>query len=70
MSDLMTEYVDISPCSRLHQFLPKLTRLFLPLDLTRAALEYDATTHFLARKRVPPTFKEIRHILNVAIAGN
>ncbi|KAI9910987.1 hypothetical protein PsorP6_010899 [Peronosclerospora sorghi] len=73
MSDLITEHVGKPTCSRLRQFLPKLTRLFLPLDLTRALLEYDATTHFLARKRVPPTFKVIRHILNVvttnAIAG-
>ncbi|KAI9905107.1 hypothetical protein PsorP6_018537 [Peronosclerospora sorghi] len=56
MSDLITEHVDIPTCSRLRQFLPKLTRLFLPLYLTRAALEYDATTHFLA---------QILHILNV-----
>ncbi|KAI9914095.1 hypothetical protein PsorP6_005946 [Peronosclerospora sorghi] len=66
MSDLIEEHVDKPACSRLRQFLPMLTRLFLPLDLTRAALEYDATTHFLSRKRVPPTFKEIRHIFNVA----
>ncbi|KAI9919052.1 hypothetical protein PsorP6_011546 [Peronosclerospora sorghi] len=58
MSDLITEHVDIPTCSRLRQFLPKLTRLFLPLYLTRAALEYDATTHFLARNRVPPTYKK------------
>lgn len=38
------------------------------------SLQYDASKHFLARKRVPPTFKEIRHVLNLAtinaIAGN
>ncbi|KAI9918144.1 hypothetical protein PsorP6_012807 [Peronosclerospora sorghi] len=55
MSDLITEHLDMPPCSRLRQFLPKLTRLFLPLDLTRDTLDDR-----------PPTFKEIRHILNVA----
>lgn len=36
--------------------------------------KYDASKHFLSRKRVPPTFKEVRHILNLAtvnaIAGH
>ncbi|KAH7482376.1 hypothetical protein PRIC1_006765 [Phytophthora ramorum] len=66
MSELIAEHVASSQRSRLLKFLPNLKKLFLPLDLTRAALEYDASTHFLARKRVPPTFKEVRHILNLA----
>ncbi|OWZ20209.1 IMP-specific 5'-nucleotidase [Phytophthora megakarya] len=66
MSELIAEHVDNPERSRLKKFLPNLRKLFLPLDLTRAALEYDASTHFLARKRVPPTFKEVRHILNLA----
>ncbi|KAG7397100.1 IMP 5'-nucleotidase [Phytophthora boehmeriae] len=66
MSEMIAEHVESPERSRLRKFLPKLTKLFLPLDLTRAALEYDANTHFLARKRVPPTFKEVRHVLNVA----
>lgn len=66
MSELIAEHVESPERSRLRKFLPRLKKIFLPLDLTRAALEYDAKTHFLARKRVPPTFKEVRHILNVA----
>ncbi|KAF1773985.1 hypothetical protein JG687_00011427 [Phytophthora cactorum] len=66
MSELMSEHAESPERSRLRKFLPHLKKIFLPLDLTRAALEYDASTHFLARKRVPPTFKEVRHILNLA----
>uniref|UniRef100_M4BE62 IMP-specific 5'-nucleotidase 1 n=1 Tax=Hyaloperonospora arabidopsidis (strain Emoy2) TaxID=559515 RepID=M4BE62_HYAAE len=66
MSELIAEHVTRPENSRLRKFLPKLTQLFLPLDLTTAALKYDASTHFLARKRVPPTFREIRHVLNLA----
>lgn len=66
MSELMSEHAKNPERSRLKKFLPHLKKIFLPLDLTRAALEYDASTHFLARKRVPPTFKEVRHILNLA----
>jgi IMP and pyridine-specific 5'-nucleotidase len=66
MSELISEHVASPERSRLLKFLPKLKKIFLPLDLTRAALEYDASTHFLARKRVPPTFKEVRHVLNLA----
>lgn len=66
MSELLAEHVASPERSRLLKFLPKLKKIFLPLDLTRAALEYDASTHFLARKRVPPTFKEVRHVLNLA----
>ncbi|KAG6611105.1 IMP-specific 5'-nucleotidase [Phytophthora cinnamomi] len=65
-SELIAEHVESPEHSRLRKFLPRLRKLFLPLDLTRAALEYDARTHFLARKRVPPTFKEVRHVLNLA----
>ncbi|KAL3660310.1 hypothetical protein V7S43_014837 [Phytophthora oleae] len=66
MSELIAEHVESPERSRLKKFLPNLKKIFLPLDLTRAALEYDASTHFLARRRVPPTFKEVRHILNLA----
>ncbi|KAE9030890.1 hypothetical protein PR002_g9774 [Phytophthora rubi] len=69
MSELIAEHVESPSHSRLLKFLPRLKKLFLPLDLTRAALEYDARTHFLARKRVPPTFKEVRHVLNLATAN-
>ncbi|CEG48501.1 protein [Plasmopara halstedii] len=66
MSMLIAENAKNPDHSRLRKFLPHHKKFFLPLDLTRAALEYDASTHFLARKRVPPTFKEVRHILNLA----
>ncbi|TDH70523.1 hypothetical protein CCR75_002827 [Bremia lactucae] len=66
MSELIAEHTKNPEHSRLRSFLPNLKTFFLPLDLTRAALEYDARTHYLARKHVPPSFKEVRHILNLA----
>ncbi|DAZ96401.1 TPA: hypothetical protein N0F65_012482 [Lagenidium giganteum] len=66
VEEMIAEHVTSPENSRLKKYLPKVKKIFLPLELTRAVHEYDARTHFLARKRVPPTFKEVRHILNLA----
>lgn len=66
VQDMIAEHVESPENSRLKKYLPKIKKIFLPLDLTRAAREYDTRTRFLSRKRVPPTFKEVRHILNLA----
>uniref|UniRef100_K3X834 IMP-specific 5'-nucleotidase 1 n=1 Tax=Globisporangium ultimum (strain ATCC 200006 / CBS 805.95 / DAOM BR144) TaxID=431595 RepID=K3X834_GLOUD len=66
VQDMIAEHVVSPETSRLKKYLPRIKKIFLPLDLTRAAKEYDARTHFLSRKHVPPTFKEVRHILNLA----
>ena len=52
--------------TRICKYLPKPPRFFLPLDLVDALKEYDRKCHLLHRRYVPPTFKEIRHILNLA----
>ncbi|TYZ66603.1 hypothetical protein PybrP1_008123 [[Pythium] brassicae (nom. inval.)] len=74
VGDMIAEHVANPEGSRLKKYLPRVRKMFLPLDLSRAANEYDASKHFLSRKRVPPTFKEVRHILNLAtvnaIAGH
>lgn len=36
------------------------------MPLKDAFLEYDRHTHMSARRFVPPSFNDIRHILNVA----
>lgn len=66
VGEMITEHVANPEGSRLKKYLPRVRKIFLPLDLSRAAKEYDASKHFLSRKRVPPTFKEVRHILNLA----
>jgi IMP and pyridine-specific 5'-nucleotidase len=66
IQDMIAEHVMDADDSRLRKLLPSINRIFLPLDLVRAVKEYDTRKHLLARKRVPPTFKEVRHILNLA----
>ena len=40
---------------------------FLDLDLMSALAEYDAGMHITARKYVAPSFREVRHVLNLAV---
>ncbi|TMW58503.1 hypothetical protein Poli38472_010062 [Pythium oligandrum] len=55
--------------TRLKKYVPSMKKVFLPLDLVSALKEYDAKKHLLARKRVPPTFKEVRHVLNLSVVN-
>lgn len=66
VQEMIAEHVVDPENSRLKKMLPTVKKIFLPLDLVRALTEYDAHKHLLARKRVPPTFKEVRHILNLS----
>lgn len=51
---------------RLVKYLPHPPKFFLPLSLTEALHEYNSKTLLLHRRFIPPTFKEVRHILNLA----
>lgn len=73
---LINEHVTVSSAlsgcappksSGLQKYLPRIGPLFLSLPLVEAARQYDAKTHLLKRRFVPPTFKEVRHILNLAV---
>lgn len=53
--------------NRLLKYLPSPPKFFLPLGLVEALQEYHERTHLLSRRFVPPTFKEVRHILNISV---
>lgn len=46
--------------------VPGVGRFHVPLPLVDALVEYDSYTRLLHRCFVAPTFREIRHILNIA----
>ena len=52
--------------TRLVKYLPKPPKFFKVLSLVEAVKEYDKRYRLLHRRYIPPTFKEIRHILNLA----
>jgi len=52
--------------SRLQQMVPSVGTFHTPLPVTRAWRDYDSKYCTSRRKYVPPTFNEIRHILNLA----
>ncbi len=67
---MMNEHVMNPSNSRLRKYIPKVRRIFMPISLMKAVNDYDQLTHFSKRKRVAPTFKEVRHILNLATVLN
>ncbi|ETV91144.1 hypothetical protein H310_14156 [Aphanomyces invadans] len=66
VEDMINEHVASPQGSRLKKYIPKVKRMFMRINLMDAVHAYDAVTHFSRRKRVPPTFKDVRHILNLA----
>ena len=48
---------------------PSISSLFLRLDLLGALAELDATAHLTSRVHVPPTFAEVRSVLNLAVVA-
>ncbi|OQR82490.1 IMP-specific 5'-nucleotidase [Achlya hypogyna] len=67
VEEMINEHVvNWGPTSRLRKYLPTVRRIFAPMKLMEAVRQYDEATHFSKRKRVAPTFKEVRHILNLA----
>eukprot|EP01116_Phalansterium_solitarium_P024168 TRINITY_DN8775_c0_g1_i2.p1 TRINITY_DN8775_c0_g1~~TRINITY_DN8775_c0_g1_i2.p1 ORF type:complete len:183 (+),score=62.83 TRINITY_DN8775_c0_g1_i2:142-690(+) len=52
--------------SKLSLMVPSMGRLFTPLSLQDAFLEYNRRVGLTARRYVPPSFNDVRHILNIA----
>jgi len=52
--------------SRLKENVPSIGTFFTPLPLKDAFLELDAQCHISARIHVPPSFNDVRHVLNRA----
>ena len=71
IEQMITEYVksDGAPC-RLTKYVPQSPKFFLSLPLVKAIQEYNINTHLLSRRYVAPSFKEIRHVLNLAVVDS
>lgn len=54
------------PTSRLKELVPQVGRFFTELPLVKAFCVYDGEKALTGRKFVPPSFNDIRHILNIA----
>ncbi|KAJ3332975.1 IMP 5'-nucleotidase [Blyttiomyces sp. JEL0837] len=52
--------------SRLSQLVPSIGRFFTPLPLKEAFIAVNKIRSVAARRYVPPSFNDIRHILNMA----
>lgn len=52
--------------ARLKQYVPSVSVFHTPLPLRQAFEKYDAKYNITKRRHVPPSFNEIRHILNLA----
>lgn len=64
----LLEQHHLSPeTSRLRRLCPHVGKVFLKLDLLSALDEYDSAAHITRRRFVPPSFKEVRQVLNLAV---
>jgi IMP and pyridine-specific 5'-nucleotidase len=52
---------------RLKKYCPDMGKVFLHLDLLGALDEYDAHSAISKRRFVPPSFREVRELLNLAV---
>ncbi len=66
-ADLLSAHHSAPEGSRLRRLCPHVGPTFLDLDLMSALAEYDAGMHITARKYVAPSFREVRHVLNLAV---
>jgi IMP and pyridine-specific 5'-nucleotidase len=63
---LLDEHRESPQGSRLQKYCPHVGKVFLRLDLLAALDEYDSKTGLCRRRFVPPSFREIRELLNLA----
>ena len=66
---LIAAHAEAAPdaATELRRCCPHLGRLFHPLDLSAALLEFDERhSRVISRARVPPSFSECRQIINIA----
>eukprot|EP00750_Incisomonas_marina_P029273 INCI7089.2.p1 GENE.INCI7089.2~~INCI7089.2.p1 ORF type:complete len:418 (-),score=70.33 INCI7089.2:559-1812(-) len=66
ITDMISEHRRNPEGSRLHRIVPTVSKFFTDLDLTRAYTFYNQKARFSQRSFVPPSFNEIRDLLNVA----
>jgi len=66
LEDLILGHIQNPQQSHLSQLVPSLTNFFSPLPLKEAFLVFDKHTQLSQRRFVPPSFNDIRHILNIA----
>eukprot|EP00658_Telonema_sp_P-2_P049580 TRINITY_DN3771_c0_g3_i2.p1 TRINITY_DN3771_c0_g3~~TRINITY_DN3771_c0_g3_i2.p1 ORF type:complete len:227 (+),score=56.42 TRINITY_DN3771_c0_g3_i2:49-729(+) len=64
--DLVEEHRRIPETSTLRHCAPSVGTFFTPLPLKDAFSEYDHKYKVTLRESVPPSFNELRHILNLA----
>ncbi|KAJ3046629.1 IMP 5'-nucleotidase [Rhizophlyctis rosea] len=57
---------DLSELSRLSTLVPSIGRFFTPLPLRESFLRQNSKRSIAARRFVPPSFNDVRHILNEA----
>ena len=64
----LAEHFDAPADSQVSRLCPSLNRVFLRLDLLAALAEVErAGARLCARRFVPPTFSEVRSVLNLAV---
>ncbi|KAJ3037626.1 IMP 5'-nucleotidase [Rhizophlyctis rosea] len=63
---MLHETNDLAELSRLSTLVPSIGRFFTPLPLKDAFLRQNAKRSIAARRFVPPSFNDVRHILNEA----
>jgi IMP and pyridine-specific 5'-nucleotidase len=64
--DLIHEHMRDPENSKLRTMVPTIGKFFTPLPLRQALVEYDIKYCITNRRFVPPTFNEVRHLLNLA----
>ncbi|KAI8916431.1 IMP-specific 5-nucleotidase, partial [Gorgonomyces haynaldii] len=57
---------NVPTTSRLYQLCPSIGQFFTTLPLTESFVEIDKRRSICGRKHIPPSFNDIRHILNYA----
>ena len=54
--------------TKLQKFCPNIKKTFTRYDLVNALHEYDSMTTITKRQFVPPSFFEVRQVINLAVA--
>jgi len=60
-------YKDSTHFLRLRRLCPSIGKLFCRMNIIEALHEYDQGVRITKRKFVPPSFKEVRQIINIAV---
>ncbi len=66
IEELVEQHMKNPERSSLRMIVSTIGTFFTKLPLRKAFIEYDAKYRITARKHIPPSFNDIRHILNLA----